>query len=268
MVVVALLSLILLALMTVFNTTQTAFRASVTQTDVQEGGRLAMDLIATDLRAMSPSAGTNFGAVNFSANTSVDYVPSYNEPLVQSLIPGSILRTNVMQDIFILSRANQTWTGVGYVVDFTSTRYVNPLYRFSMSTNIQTDPGQLYRAFLSNSNYDSTTNNWSHLLSGVVHFNVNAYGPNGQWLVGGSSYSNGIAYVPATVGNTGFFMYSNTLPAMVELQLGVLEDRTLAHVEGLGNFTVRSNYLSAQAAKVHLFRQQIYIPNFDPAVYQ
>ena len=55
MVVVALLALIVMALMAVFNSTQTAFRAGVTQTDVLEGGRAAMDLIAADLRQMSPS---------------------------------------------------------------------------------------------------------------------------------------------------------------------------------------------------------------------
>ena len=39
LVVVVLMSLIILALMAVFNSTQTAFRASLTQTDVLEGGR-------------------------------------------------------------------------------------------------------------------------------------------------------------------------------------------------------------------------------------
>ena len=43
--------------MAVFNSTQTAFRASVTQTDVLEGGRAAMDMIAGDLREMAPSLG-------------------------------------------------------------------------------------------------------------------------------------------------------------------------------------------------------------------
>jgi type II secretory pathway component PulJ len=43
LVVVSLLSLIVLALMAVFNSTQRAFRASITQTDVLEGGRATMD---------------------------------------------------------------------------------------------------------------------------------------------------------------------------------------------------------------------------------
>ena len=50
-----LLSLIVLALMTIFNSTQKAFRASLTQTDILESGRLAMGLITSDLGAMTPS---------------------------------------------------------------------------------------------------------------------------------------------------------------------------------------------------------------------
>ena len=73
LIVISLLSFIVLALMNVFSATQTAFRASVTQTDVLEGGRATMGMITADLREMSPSgsisniAGGNiFGAVNFS----------------------------------------------------------------------------------------------------------------------------------------------------------------------------------------------------------
>ncbi len=74
MVVMALLSLIVFALMAVFNSTQAAFRASVTQTDVLESGRAAMEMITTDLRAMSPSLessnrNTQFSTVNFYAGT-------------------------------------------------------------------------------------------------------------------------------------------------------------------------------------------------------
>src|SRR5208282_4111864 len=57
LVAITLLSLIVLALMAVFNSTQTAFRASVTQTDVLEGGRAAMDMMTSDLRQMAPSQG-------------------------------------------------------------------------------------------------------------------------------------------------------------------------------------------------------------------
>jgi len=58
MMVVALLTLIMVALMSVFSSTQTAFRASITQTDVLEGSRAAMDLLTSDLRQMAPPVVT------------------------------------------------------------------------------------------------------------------------------------------------------------------------------------------------------------------
>jgi prepilin-type N-terminal cleavage/methylation domain-containing protein len=57
LVVVVLMSLIVLALMAVFNSTQAAFRASLTQTDVLEGGRSVIGLVKADLEGMTPSFG-------------------------------------------------------------------------------------------------------------------------------------------------------------------------------------------------------------------
>ena len=119
--VVALLSLIVIALMGVFNSTQTAFRASVTQTDVLESGRAAMDLITGDLRGMSPSGSSSrqhgirrgefLRRTNHSEST---------RRWCRSLIASSGKRTNVLENFFILSRGNvngvPTWTGTGYAV--------------------------------------------------------------------------------------------------------------------------------------------------------
>src|SRR5208282_3833403 len=99
LVVVVLLSFIILALMTVFNATQTAFRASITQTDVMEGGRSAMGLIKSDLESMTPSFGVSNGTVNFCAVTNYYQYQSGPGPLVQTLTGVSnpnTQRTNVL----------------------------------------------------------------------------------------------------------------------------------------------------------------------------
>jgi len=64
-------------------------------------------------------------------------------------------------------------------------------------------------------------------------------------------------------------MCSNTLPAAVEIQLGVLEDRILQRASSMPAGTqVQDNYLAQQAGKLHLFRQRVNIPNVDPNGYQ
>jgi hypothetical protein len=64
-------------------------------------------------------------------------------------------------------------------------------------------------------------------------------------------------------------MLSNALPASVEVELGVLEDRALQRVESLGgSFQAQTNYLAGRAGQVHLFRQRFPIRNVDPSAYQ
>jgi prepilin-type N-terminal cleavage/methylation domain-containing protein len=273
LVVVTLLSLIVVALMGVFTATQKAFRSSMTQTDVLEGGRAAMDLITGDLKEMSPSLGYSNGAVNFYAAVANPLAPLY-----QSLIGVSnsnIQRTNVLEKFFILSRENQTWTGTGYVVDANSASGLNPLYRFSMSTNVAAaDPFVLYNNFVvavSNNNFSGM----SRLLDGVVTLRVRAYDNNGYLMANTYNFSGGLAttnnnvlFLPSALGETGFFMFSNTLPSAVEIEMATLEDRTLQRAESRPAGTSRNQYLQGQAANLHVFRQRIFIPNANAAAYQ
>ena len=272
LVVVVLMALIVLALMAVFSSTQAAFRASITQTDVLEGGRSVMGLIKSDLEPMTPSFGVSNGAVNFYANTNIYQYQFGSAPLVQSLAGSNSNRTDVLENFFILTRQNTTWTGIGYVVDTTATNYFNPLYRFSMSTNVMAaNPAMLYTNFL-----NASFTNMSHLMDGVVHLTVRACDPNGYWMTnvyefyGGRNVTNrNVWFSTPVLGEVGFYMFSNTLPASVEIQLGLLEDRTLQRAESLANNpTAQMAYLSNHVGQVHLFRQRVWIRNVDPSAYQ
>ena len=300
LVAMTLLSLIVLALMAVFNSTQQAFRSSVTQTDILEGSRAAVDLITTDLRTLTPSDGqSNYfynasfypGVVNFFSSDNSYAECSYSganllyQPLRQSLPGSDSLRANVLNYFFMLGRNNQKWTGVGYVVNATNASPLYPLYRFYAETNIAASPYGLFSAFISAVNYSQWTN-MSHVLDGVVHLTVRVYDVNGYWMTNTTQFhgplqttNKNILFVLPMVparsgGEMGFYFYSNAVPAAVELQLGVIEDRTLQRVESLGNpaglglSTAQSNYLAQQSGHVYLFRQRVTIPNVDPSAYQ
>jgi len=276
MVAVALMSLIVIALMAVFSSTQKAFRASVTQTDVLEGGRAAMELITQDLRQMTPSGGTVYGAVNFFSLDN-SYVPSLAYSPLQQSLPGSIAsRNNFLNYFFLLGRENTKWIGIGYAVGSTNTTQLYPLYRFYAETNLATPPLVLFKDFTNAVNNGQWTN-MSHVMDGVVHFAVrpndargypmtNTYQFNsGQWVTN----RNVLFYPPVQVqGEVGFYFFSNTVPASVELELGVLEDRPLQHAGSLPTALLRTQYLQQQSGKVHLFRQLVTIPNVDPTAYQ
>src|SRR5206468_641903 len=103
-------TLIVLGLIAMFTQTQRAFRASMTQTDLLESGRLLTDTVGRELSQIAPSgrgATTNFFAA---------LSPQFNKPFLQGLPGTQDQRTNLVQNIFFLSQNNQSWTGIGYEV--------------------------------------------------------------------------------------------------------------------------------------------------------
>ncbi len=305
LLVVSLLSLIVLVLMTVFNSTQAAFRAGVTQTDVLEGGRAAMDMIVADMKTMSASGyGTNYanyainqgllpGYYDYPTNSVNFYVNSNfnNQPLVQSL-PGSVTgaqRTNLLENIFLLSRQNlsghDSWVGVGYTVVATNLTPLYPLYRFITNAPAATDPYALFNAFLlgiSKSSFNNGTNGigWSHVIDGVVDLRAHVYDANGYQMTNNYSYQYNnsgefTAYTNVWFGATqpqftevGFAFFGNTIPASVEVQMATLEDHILQRAESLSlQPAAQVNYLSQEAGRTHVFRQRVLILNVDPSTY-
>ncbi|HXI69854.1 MAG TPA: prepilin-type N-terminal cleavage/methylation domain-containing protein [Verrucomicrobiae bacterium] len=270
MVVMTLLTLIVIALMGVFSATQSAFRASVTQTDVLESGRAAMELITRDLRTMSPSGGVNGGAVNFYVTNSLN-----SAPLIQSLTASGASRTNVQQNLFILSQGNlngvPTWYGTGYTVLLTPTNTYT-LYRYANHYPVSQsgkDYDMFHQEFQFFVNFpDFKTNTYSRLLEGVVGFRVSAFDLNGgpiDYIVTNSIYTNAL---PGQPGQIGYVFYSNAVPATVEIEMSTLEDRALQRAESRPFGPVRTQYLSDQSGRVHVFRQRVAIPNVVPAAYQ
>jgi type II secretory pathway pseudopilin PulG len=278
LVVVVLMSLIVLALMAVFSSTQAAFRASLTQTDVLEGGRSVMALIKSDLEPMTPSF---LNETNLVPNFYAEVSSSFTQPLTGS----SASRTNVMEDIFFITRENQTWKGVGYFVRsnlFVSGMVGAPgvgapgvLYRFETNNSIAQfawNPGAMFTTYnqaRAGNMSNNPTNGISRILDGVMAFKVRAFNINGFWI---TNYVGNVNILATNTANGEVAWYSfssNALPVSVEVELGILEDRALQRVESLGgSFPTQTNYLAQQAGKVHLFRQRFPIRNVDPWAYR
>lgn len=333
LVTLVLLSFIVLALMAVFNSTQNAFRAGLTETDILESGRFAMDLIEDDVSKTTPGYGfssvTNlfgnfsgyepflFGSntVNFYIRAFPDNFPSgsppnlqvQHQPFIQYLPGTSAKRTNVLEDFFMLTRGNingrPSWIGIGYAVDLLSWP-TNSLYRFVMITNVSRgNPFGLFTSFTNDvyanvvnqavkrGNPFTNTVRWTHLMDGIVDLRVRPYDPYGLWMTNYWDYYkdrrsitnlNTYFYWPlapgypdnATPGVSGCIMYSNMVPAAVEVDMGVLENDTLLRAEALGvpgTFIPppsQVNYLSNHVGQVHVFRKRIWVRNVDLTAYQ
>jgi hypothetical protein len=286
MVTVGLLTFIILGLLLMFNQTQRAFRAGMTQTDVLEAGRATMDLLARELEQMSPSQfpdvilnGYRFRTTNFFVEPWPD--PKWARPLVQELSGNGESRTNLLQRFFFLSKVNQDWISTGYEVwPDDANNYVGTLYRF----NLTNTP----RGWSLTNIYDfenSPQTNLSRIADGIVHLRLRAFAKNGYLITTNrftgtnASYAlaanapytnmlNGIVYNSGNdVRQSACYFMSNALPGYLELELGILEPRILQKYRSIGVAAAAQQYLSNHAAQVHIFRQRIPVRNVDLSAY-
>ncbi len=272
LVVIGLLSIIILGLVAMFSQTQRAFRLGLSQVDVLESGRAVTDIMNRELSQLTPSLVST--GVNFYA--SLESVA----PLVQEL-PGNPApgRTNLIEELFFLTKENQTWTGIGYYV-FPTNGGVGTLYRYLSNSPFGQNPALLYNSFhrtVADAINRNVFTNFNRILDGVVHLKVRAFNPDGQWITT-NNLRNVFVREPRNAlyaaGESELYRFTNNIvPGSVELELGVLEDRAIARVKAIRGGTVaedtqsRSNYLAHESGKVHLFRLRVPVRNVDRTAY-
>jgi hypothetical protein len=288
MVVVALLSVIILGLVAMFNQTRRAFTSTMTQVDVLGSGRNAADLIAREMEQITPAGSLN--VVNFFMDSPITYT-SGGTYLVQPLIDPNDSQTNYIHEVLFLTRNNQQWSFIGYKLLTPATNPsptlagIGTLYRFSQN-NVGLDN---LAALVNTVNYFKTTTypttNFNRIMDGVVDFRIRVYDTNGNIFPtynivanspGATTYvTNQTGTISIWTNSVGDFKYcgfsSNAVPAFIEVELGVLEDRALARYQALaqaGVSTVAWNYLQNHAGQVHIFRQRVTVRSVNPAAYQ
>lgn len=293
MVAVSLLTVIILGLLLMFNQTQQAFQVGTTQTDVLEAGRATMELMRSDLAQMMP---TKSDATNFYVANRDDSIAGRGLAMLPFLPPQTAgkVRTNVLQEFFFLTRANQDWSGIGYVVSnyaqvnadrvsdgpFSAIPTVGTLYRYE--TNAFT-PGAIsgpveqfwattIDVLRKEPNIRGQTN-LHRVLDGVVHFRVVPCNLDGTPMLPTlpnslSDPPNDVFYaIPDRAGDYPVILRSNAVPGYIDLELGILEPRVLAQYRAIPDSTARYQFLKRQAGRMHLFRQRIPIASVDPQAY-
>jgi prepilin-type N-terminal cleavage/methylation domain-containing protein len=271
LVVIALLSLIIIGLVAMFSQTQRAYKLGMTQVDVLEGGRAVTDMLTRELSQMTASRASN--GMNFYARLRA-YTPLYQA------LPGNPGRgrTNLLEETFFLTHENQRWYGVGYFVR-TNLRGsstlgfpqegLGTLYRFETNyseAQFRANPNSPVRDYNVAQRDDRTA---TKLIDGVVHFKLRAYDTNSVWInrsIAPSITNIWSLTVPDEIGTC--YYVSNAVPASVEIELGILEERAAERARSITSPTARYNYLTNEAGKVHVFRWRVPIRNVDPTAYQ
>jgi hypothetical protein len=272
LVVMTLLSFIVLGLMAVFSQTQRAFKVGLSQVDVLESGRAAMDLITGEVEEMAAMTAMGSNWVNcFIA------IPGGNTDLEQELPGSAVVRTNVLQDFFFVRQSNLDWTGIGYTI-LEGAAGMGTLYRYETNRPLRevqagTPPEGLFAFFLDELSRTPRSDRLTRVADGVIHFRIQAYGTNGVLL---DPYYHRGAYPTITVdydpASPSQFLYefrSNALPTAVEIELAVVEPDVVERVQALpAAGTIRQEYLAKETGKVHVFRQRVPIRRADPEAYE
>jgi hypothetical protein len=272
---VAILTVIILGLVAMFGQTRRAFTSSLTQVDVLEAGRAAADIVGRDVEQAVPGYYTN--GPNFFVDTPVNYVP-----LVQTLPNGVDTITNKINEVYFLTRYNQTWNGVGYQVVFNdASRMVGTLYRY-YAPNIYVpitnqavavpslDLRNQAAVFTNHAVFPMDPSiSTNRIIDGVVDFRVRVFDPKGLTLSTNNIPRNCLLQTNIPSGDISYCRFtSNALPAFVELELGVLESRTYENYRALtNNAAAAQTFLQNHAAQVHVFRQRIPLRGVDPSAY-
>jgi hypothetical protein len=122
------------------------------------------------------------------------------------------------------------------------------------------------------------------VLDGVVSFRVRAFDTNGfriswpppplqvappPWFrTNIFAMPSSPAPLPSMEEIDNYTFYSNAVPAAVEIELGILEQRALQIYRTIPVAVEQEKYLRKQAGHVHLFRQRISVRNVDSSAYE
>jgi prepilin-type N-terminal cleavage/methylation domain-containing protein len=287
LVAVGLMSIVVLALYSMFDQTQKALRQNAGQTDISEAGRAAMELIVRDVEKAWASK-----------------IPTVtNNLVIRRVYPANQLREfgddfsrdTTFHELFLLSRPDPGVNpGLGLFVaeendpllrvgDQVGTLYryevpaTSPVFGFDGTPLLETvgtvspqtlqRPGTARWTFFSFWNqFDGPTaavrTNASRLIDGVVFFRVFAYGPNGQVLDRSTVFTNNVPadvvpYAQTGPGIENLTTFGNAaLPTAVEVELGILPQRLFTQFRSLPD-PLKTNFLSRNFANILVFRQRI-----------
>lgn len=269
----ALLSLIIIGLVAMFGQTQRAYRLGTTQVDRLEAGRAITDMMTRELSQMAACYVSN------GVNCFVGLEPAvpFKQELPGNPLPG---RTNLLEQLFFLTKENQDWTAIGYVVLTNppgTTTWLSPragvgsLYRYSAKAPYGVSPAWLFGG-ATNAYFNTPFTTLRHIVDNVVHFKVRAFDPSGNWITNSvftNTFVRPVTFAQYAGGEAELYYFSNNIvPASVELELGLLEEKAAEQARSISDATAREKFLAQQAGKVHLFRWRVPVRAVDPSAYQ
>ena len=252
-------SVIVVALVSMFNTSTKALLAANRQTDIWEAARSSFGLIESDVAEVTLGGATN--RANLFANGNATSIIAHD-------IIGNV--TNRLQEIYVLSREGGIWGATVYrVVREDVNDGIGTLYRFQTNyaaysqsfTSAQlpidaplNDFAHPLRA-VHDPMIDPSLNQFKKMVEGVIHLRLVPFAADGRAFTN----SNTLATMPEDhrVFDDSFVFWNQSLPAFVDLELFVLEPDRIEEFRAQAGVIARQNYLNRHLGNIQIFRTRI-----------
>lgn len=251
------LTIIISGLTYMFGETKELTRRGADQVEMMEGVRATMGLLSHHLQQVSPAQQTNL------VNLRVSLASQAVVPVTNGT--GVTFRTNILQNVFVLSRAGDEWRLNQFVFEPAQaaggapTLYLrqegNDLYGTNLWSRRMPEVVATNNPALETECVPSDPR-YRRVVEGVVHLKVLPYDAAGR-LMTNQPHFQAQGHPPAS-----FTSFHTNLPASVDLEVGILERETLEELKVYAGADLKSRanvlaFLAARPDKVHLFRQRV-----------
>jgi hypothetical protein len=175
-----------------------------------------------------------------------------------------------MQECFFLTKPGKYWEQFGYVVlphrSLNVPQPVGTLYRIALSNHVSNfTSNSLSELYLSNRSdlfLYGTNVLFQKVTDGVVHFRVRVLDARGIQHSLTNVVSTNVSMKledrwPTVRPELRYAFLEDTLPAAVEIELGILEPQAMGRLNSLPNPTLAAEFLSKQSGRLHVFEQRI-----------
>jgi|GEM_PF-2440811 len=263
MTAVAITTLIVFTLVSMFNTSTKALLMGIKQKDVWESARATFGLISMDVEKVTVGGYATVGNVTEPRISMV----SFGAPAADSIspLPDGTLIENRLQDVYLLSKEGSRWElDIYRVIRENVNVGVGTLYRYHAeyptfallsSENLPIDYSPISPTANSNpfklSNSDFVAQS-SRMVDGVVRLRMVAYDNNGRALY--PTNAPGLEY---SITGFSFEFGGETLPASVDLELFVMEPDRINEFRAQSGDIAKQLYLQNHIGSVQMFRTRI-----------
>lgn len=240
LVSVSIMVVIIFALYQMFNQTQRAFRGGVTQVDVMEAGRAAIDLIAGEVQQMA--AARQPDSENY-----LQFVNGIIATPIRQVLPDGTVLVNELQEFYFLTRpTHRIWQAQGFFIHTNTPPTPSngfgygTLYRIR-SNDIPISPFAI--ASFINAASPTNTNAVFRICDGVIHFKIHPLRADGTEILA--------ANLP---------LRGDDLPNYLRIEIGILDPPVQDLARTIPNLTAFTNFLRQRAGNVHVFHRTIPVP--------